>query len=212
MLEYYQQYESNVILNFKEHIILSATAIGISFAIAFVVGIYSAKKVGNSEKLINFFSFLRLIPSVALLVLAMPILGTGFVPSVTALSVLAAPAIIINTYTGIVNVSTAAKDSAKSMGLTDWQTLWHIELPLAMPLIVSGLRTASVEIIASATIAALMGSGGLGNLITYGLLVNNYYSIFIGGLLVSGIALFVEISLSIVQKVLTLYAVGGLHS
>ena len=193
----------------RQHIILSVTAIGVSFVVAFIVGLFASRKVGNAEKFINFFSFLRLIPSVALLVLAMPILGTGFVPAVIALAILAAPVIIINTYTGIKNVSIAAKESAESMGLTSAQTLWYVELPLALPLIVAGLRTASVEVIASATIASLMGAGGLGSLIFSGLLRNAYESVFVGAFLVSAIALLAEISLGLVQRVTTHYTIGG---
>src|SRR5690606_6422141 len=98
---------------------------------------------------INLVSALRVLPSLAILVLMLPYLGLGFTPALVALTILACPPILINTYTGYRDVDPAVVEAAYGMGMTTGQVLWWIESPLALPVVVAGLRTAAVEVVAS---------------------------------------------------------------
>ncbi|WP_312884182.1 ABC transporter permease [Clostridium psychrophilum] len=124
------------------------------------LGILCYKCTKVSQPIMNLFNFFRIIPSLAVLVLVMPIIGTGFFPALLALVILAIPPILINTYLGINNID-GSIESAKGMGMDYKRMLRTIEIPLAMPLIITGVRTSAVEVIASATLASYIGAGGL---------------------------------------------------
>ena len=112
---------------------------------------------------------LRTIPSLALLVVMLPLLGTGFLPAVVALTLYGLPAILLNTYTGLREVDPDIVEAARGQGLSDRQIMRRIEIPLALPVIFAGIRTAAVQIVSAATLAAFIGGGGLGELITAGM-------------------------------------------
>ncbi len=105
----------------------------------------------------------RTIPSIALLMLLLPILGVGVAPAIVALVLLALPPIVVNVDLALRGVSPAAVDAAKGLGMTEWQRFWRVSVPLAMPVALSGVRTASVEVIGSASLATFIGAGGLGD-------------------------------------------------
>lgn len=153
----------------------------------------------------NFFNFLRIIPSLAILVLALPILGTGFTPALVALILLAVPPILINTYLGFKNIGPSIIESAEGMGMGYRELLFKIQLPLAMPLIITGVRTSSVEVIASATLASYIGTGGLGDFIFTGLSMNDYTMLLVGGISVAILSIIAEIILFFLQQGITRY-------
>jgi osmoprotectant transport system permease protein len=150
---------------------------------------------------INLFSALRLLPSLVILFLALPYLGLGFWPSLVALTVLACPPILINTFAGIQGVDPAVRESAAGVGMSNRQVLWRIELPLAFPVIMAGIRIAAVEVIASATLAAFIAGGGLGEYITRGFALNETRIMLVGAVAVALLALGVDASFAAVQKV-----------
>jgi osmoprotectant transport system permease protein len=152
------------------------------------------------EGLIHFFSFLRLIPGIAILIVSMPIFGVGFFPSAVSLTVLGIPSILVNTWSGMKNIAPSIIESAGGLGLTEKQILFHIQLPMALPFVLLGLRTAVVDVITIAAVASLMGAGGLGRYILTGLLINNAYLIIIGGGSITAIALFSEGILGYLQR------------
>lgn len=187
------------------HISISAAAIFASAIIAIPLGIWCAKKTGITHYVIDTFNILRIIPSLAVLVIAMPVLGTGFVPALLALTLLAIPPILINTYLGFRNINPSVIECAESMGMDAARIFLRVETPLAMPLIITGIRTASVEVIASATLASYIGAGGLGDFIFTGLGMNDFRILLIGGMSVAVLSIFAELSLALVQHGITRY-------
>ena len=152
----------------NQHLVLSLVALAISVLIGVPLGIWIARRVGLAQYVINAFGALRLIPSLAILFLALPYLGTGFRPALFALTVLAFPPVIINTYAGLRGVDRAVVEAAYGMGMAPWQALRRVELPLAMPAIIAGVRIATVSTVGLVTVTALIGQGGLGRLLLDG--------------------------------------------
>jgi osmoprotectant transport system permease protein len=148
----------------------------------------------------NVFNAFRVIPSLAILFLALPYLGLGFFPSLVALTVLAFPPVLINTYTGIRGVDAFIVEAAAGMGMTRAQVLAQVEIPLAIPAIVTGIRIASVEVISSATLASFIGGGGLGDFITRGFALFDVPIMLVGAVPVALLALFSELFWSLVLK------------
>ena len=135
------------------------------------------------------FQVLRIIPSVAILILLIPVMGTGVRPAMTALVLLAVPPILMNTAAGFSEVPAFMLETAEGLGMTERQMFWKVKVPLAMPMILTGMRTAAIEIIASATIAAKIGAGGLGGIILTGLGLNRTDLLLIGGISVALLSL-----------------------
>lgn len=196
-----KQYYTAVLI----HISISITAVLISIAIAVPLGVLCSKSSKILYPVMNFFNFLRIIPSLAILVLALPILGTGFTPALIALIILAVPPILINTYLGFKNISPSIIESAEGMGMGYRELLFKVQSPLAMPLIITGVRTSSVEVIASATLASYIGAGGLGDFIFTGLSMNDYTMLLVGGISVAILSIIAEIILFFLQQGITRY-------
>jgi osmoprotectant transport system permease protein len=183
-----------------QHLLLSLTALAICVLVGVPLGFWIARRANAAQAVINGFGALRLVPSLAILFLALPYLGTGFRPALFALVILAFPPVIINTYAGIHNVDRAVVEAAFGMGMQPNQVLRQIELPLALPAVIAGIRTAAVEVIASATLAAFIGGGGLGDFITRGFAVYEPPIMLVGAIPVALLALFSEGLLSGVQR------------
>lgn len=174
----------------------TATHLWISLAAltaAILVGVpcgYLAADLPGCEKWISApFQVLRVIPSLAILVLLIPVAGTGALPAVIALTILAVPPVLLNTIVGFRDVPAFMTESAAGMGMTDREILWNVRIPLALPLIFAGIRTALVEVIASAALAARIGAGGLGEVIFTGLGLNRMDLLLLGGVLVAALSL-----------------------
>ncbi|MDO5485400.1 MAG: ABC transporter permease [Sarcina sp.] len=177
-------------------LIQTATHLWISLAAltaAILVGVpcgYLAADLPGCEKWISApFQVLRVIPSLAILVLLIPGAGTGALPAVIALTILAVPPVLLNTIVGFRDVPAFMTESAAGMGMTDREILWNVRIPLALPLIFAGIRTALVEVIASAALAARIGAGGLGEVIFTGLGLNRMDLLLLGGVLVAALSL-----------------------
>jgi len=198
--QYFLQHQALFWAATRRHIVLSFSALGISLLIALPLGIWIAHRTTTAQYVMNFFNALRVIPSLAILFLALPYLGLGFRPSLVALTVLAFPPVLINTYAGIRNVDRAVVESAYGMGMSTWQALYRIELPLAMSAILAGVRTASVEVISSATLAALIGGGGLGNFITLGFDLYEVPIMLVGAIPVALLAILSEVTFGSLQR------------
>lgn len=184
-----------------EHIQLSFIALLIAVVIGLPIGILLTKTKKISEVVINIAAVLQTIPSLALLGLMIPIFGIGTVPAVIALVVYALLPILRNTYTGIVGVDGSLIEAAKGIGMKPFRRLTKVELPLAMPVIMAGIRTAMVLIIGTATLAALIGAGGLGQLILLGIDRNDTALILIGAIPAAALAIVFDIVLRILEKV-----------
>ncbi|AJQ25705.1 ABC transporter permease [Pelosinus fermentans] len=152
-----------------EHIQLTLVALFIGNLIALPLGILLTRKRKLAEAVIGITSVFQTIPSLALLGFMIPFFGIGFGPAIVALTIYALLPILRNTYTGILGVNQAVVDAGTGMGMTSRQVLFMIEIPLALPIIMAGIRTATVMVIGVATLAALVGAGGLGDIIFRGI-------------------------------------------
>lgn len=187
------------------HFQLSVFALLISILLCVPLGILCAKYAKIQVYAMNIVNSLRVIPSLAILVIVIPILGTGFTPALAALTVLACPPVLINTFLGFRSISPAVLEAASGMGMGNWQVLSKIEFPLALPMIIAGIRTASVEVIASATLAAFIGGGGLGTFIVNGLGMYDFSLLLVGAAPVAAFAVLAEVCLAGVERWVTRY-------
>jgi osmoprotectant transport system permease protein len=155
-----------------EHIWLSAAAVGVALAIAIPLGVWLGHLHRGSFLAIHVSNVGRALPSLAVISIGLGILGVGFLNVTVALVILAAPVMLTNAYVAVNQVDQDAVGAARAMGMRPLQTLLRVELPLALPLIFAGIRTAAVYVVATAPLAALAGGGGLGDIIvnqpTYG--------------------------------------------
>jgi len=180
---------------------------GISIALAIVIGIVLGIAVSRSAIAgfiaINLSGLLRAIPVLALLIAALPLLGTGDPPALVALVVLGIPPILLNTYTGIRGIDPATIDAARGMGMTLWQILIRIQVPLVLPVLAAGIRTAAIQIIATATLASYIGAGGYGVYIVNGVKLFDNTQILAGAIPVALLAMIIEVLMSWLQHLLT---------
>jgi len=185
------------------HINLSVTALLISMLICIPVGVLIAHRLQIAQYVINAFNALRVLPSLVILFLALPYLGLGYRPSLIALIILACPPVLINTYAGLRNVDRSVVESALGMGMAPLQILRRVELPLALPAIVAGIRTAAVEVVASATLASFIGGGGLGDFITRGYNLGEPGIMLVGAIPIALLAIAIELVLGGLQRTFT---------
>ncbi len=143
---------------------------------------------------------LRVIPSLAILTLALPLLGLGFAPALLALVVLALPPIVINAEIGLRTVPATVLEAAAGTGMTTAQIGRRVRWPLALPVVAVGVRTAAVEVIASATLASFIGAGGLGDYIVDGLATNDLGELFLGAGTVALLAIVVDRLLALAER------------
>ena len=177
----------------NQHLALSITALAAAIALALPLAFAVIRSARAANAAIAGVNVLRTIPSLALLVIMLPFLGTGFVPAVVALTLYGLPAILINTYTGLREVDRDIVEAARGQGMTDAGIMRRIEVPLALPVIFAGIRTAAVQIVSAATLAAFIGGGGLGELITAGMGVLDMPQLMVGGLAVALLAVATEL-------------------
>jgi osmoprotectant transport system permease protein len=185
-----------------EHMLMSAAAVGVAAAVALPVGIILGHVGRGGALAINLANVGRAIPSFAILVLATQIFGIGARPAFCALVALAAPPMVTNSFVGVREVDAEVREAARGMGMTGRQVLARVELPIALPLIMAGLRTAAVEVVATATLAALVAWGGLGRYIVDGLAQRDFVQLFAGAVLVAGVSVLTEVTLGGLQRLI----------
>jgi osmoprotectant transport system permease protein len=152
---------------------------------------------------VNLSGLMRAIPVIAFLIAVIPILHTGDPPTIVALVVLGIPPILLNTYTGIRGIDPATIDAAKGMGMTTWQIITRVQAPLVMAVIAAGVRTSAVQIVATATLASIIGAGGYGLYIVDGLYNFDDTEILAGAIPVALLAMIIEVFMSWLQRILT---------
>jgi osmoprotectant transport system permease protein len=182
------------------HIGLTFISLFIAVFIGLPLGILIAKRKKAAGIVLNIAGVLQTIPSIALLGFMIPLLGIGPLPAITALFLYALLPIIRNTYTGINEVNPSITEAATAMGFSSWQTLTKVELPLAFPVILAGIRTATVINVGVATLAAYIAAGGLGEFIFGGISLNNTNMILAGAIPAALLAIIFDFLLSRVQK------------
>jgi osmoprotectant transport system permease protein len=181
-----------------EHLFLVAISLSISMVISIPVGIWSSR--GQRTAVIDIFSTFRVVPSIAVLFLAIPFFGLSQTSAMIALTLLAFPPILINTDAAYRTISPAIREAAVGMGMTAGQVWRRVETPLALPVILAGIRTATVELVASATLAAFIGVGGLGLYVVRGFALYDISILLVGAIPVALLALFIDLTLSSLQR------------
>jgi osmoprotectant transport system permease protein len=185
-----------------EHLVLSGASLAVALLLAVPLGVLLGHLHRGSFVAINLANVGRALPSLAVIALGLGVLGFGFANVLVALVILAVPPILTNAYVAVDGVEPEAVEAARGMGMTPWQIVRRVELPLALPLLFAGIRTATVYVVASATLAAIAGGGGLGEILF------NQASYRVEGLVgaalvVSGLALAADAALGAVQRALT---------
>jgi osmoprotectant transport system permease protein len=185
-----------------DHIVLSAVAIAISLVIAIPLGAWLGHLHRGSFVAINISNIGRALPSLAIIAIGIGLLGLGFLNVTVALVILAVPPMLTNAYVAVDQVDRDAVEAARGMGMTPFEVFRHVELPLAIPLMFAGIRTAAVYVIATATLAAIAGGGGLGDIIvnqaSYGL-----PGVLAGAIWVAALALLADLGFGALQRAIT---------
>lgn len=191
-----------------QHLVLVLVSLAIASAISLVLGIWSARRPGVYATITVMSGALFVIPSIALFALLIPIMGLGAKPAVAGLVSYCLLALVRNVALGIRSVPPEVLDAAIGMGYGPWARLWRIELPLALPLIVSGLRIATVALIGIATVAAYINAGGLGTIIFAGIDQRFPEKIVTGALLASLMSVAADLGLSRLERRVRIGRVG----
>ena len=191
-----------------EHVQLSVIALVIATLIAVPIGLWIGHTRRGQFWTVQFANVGRSIPSLAVLsimfliaVKEFPSLAFGFLPTIVALTLLGIPVILINTYVGIQQVDPDTVEAARGMGMNGRQVLWTLEVPMAMPLIMTGLRLAAVQIVATAGLAALIAGGGLGRYIVDGFALRENDRIVAGAILVAVLSLLTDLAFSLLARI-----------
>lgn len=187
------------------HLAISVGAVLTAMAIAIPLGVLLYRRPVGRTIAERLFGLLRIVPSLAVLIILIPIMGTGVRPSIVALTILAIPPILINTVQAFLSLPASTVEAAIGMGMDSRQVFFRVKLPLAFPLMYAGIRTAAVEVIASATLASYIGAGGLGDIIFTGLALLRYSLLIIGGGSVALLSLGTGFLLDSVYRYITRY-------
>lgn len=190
-----------------EHLLYSGAALALAAVIAVPAGLWVGHTGRGTVLVVNTAGTLRAIPSLGLLFVAVLVLGPRLqgdaaflAPALLALGVLAVPPMMAGAYSGVAQVDPAARDAARGMGMTGREVLFRVELPCAMPLLMSGFRSAALQVVATATLAATVGLGGLGRFLIDGLSVRDYGQMAGGAVAVALLALAVDGLVAVVQR------------
>lgn len=175
-----------------EHLQYTAIAVFFSALVAIPIGLLIGHTGKGTFLVVTGVNALRALPTLGVLLLGVLLWGLGLIPPTVALMLLGIPPLLAGTYSGIANVDPTVVDAARSMGMTERRVLFRVEVPIALPLILSGLRTATLQIVATATVAAYASLGGLGRYLIDGIKVREFYLALVGALLVTVLALILD--------------------
>jgi osmoprotectant transport system permease protein len=183
-----------------QHLGYTALTVVIAVVVAVPLGLW----IGHTGRLrgsaIAVTGALRALPTLGLLTLVVLWRGIGLTPPITALVVLAIPPLLAGAYAGVESVDRRTVDAARGMGMTEWQVLTRVEVPLGLPLLLGGLRSAVLQVVATATIAAYIGLGGLGRYVIDGVAIRDYPQILAGSLVVVVLALVLDGAFALLQR------------
>jgi osmoprotectant transport system permease protein len=182
-----------------QHLWYSLLATTIAAAIALPIGVYIGHTGRGALFAVNLTNLGRAIPSLGIIILMFTIFGFGIIPVLVTLFALAIPPIVTNSYIGVRSVDPDVRQAAEGMGMRGRQVLWQVELPMATPLIMAGVRTSAVQVVATATLAAFVGLGGLGRYLIDGLAQRDLAEVVGGAILVAVLSLLTELVLGRVQ-------------
>ncbi|KRK33574.1 ABC transporter permease [Levilactobacillus parabrevis] len=203
MIHFLQVYGMQLIDKTGQHLYISAAALLLGIVVAVPLGILLTRMKHGANAVITLAGVLQTIPAMALLAMMIPIFGIGSTPAIVALFIYSLLPILRNTYLGMEGVSPAVRDAAKGMGMTWWQSMIRAEIPLAAPVIMSGIRLSATYVIAWATLASYIGAGGLGDFIFNGLNLYRSDLILGGSIPVILLALLVDYLLGKLENTVT---------
>lgn len=183
-----------------EHVAMSGASVLLAAVLALPLGIWLGHTGRGGAVAINASNVGRAVPSFAILVIAAQLWGIGWKPAFIALVALAVPPMVTNAYVGMQEVDADVREAARGMGMTGAQSLWRVELPVALPVVLAGVRTAAVQVVATATLAALVAWGGLGRFIVDGTAQRDFVQVFAGAVLVAALAILTELALAGLQR------------
>ena len=189
----------DLVLATRQHVTLAASALALAVLICVPLGMWTAHMAAG-RSVVAAVTAVRVVPSLAVLAFLLPFTGVGYVSALIALTLLACPPILINTDVAFRGIAPAVLEAANGMGMRSGQRLRRVEYPLALPVMITGLRTSTTEVIASATLAAFIGGGGLGTLILDGLANNDYRQLVLGGATVAMLAIIAESCIGLVGR------------
>lgn len=203
VIQYVIDNQQRVLDAFEVHVQLSLSALLIAMALFIPLGILTSRSRRVGPPLVAMIASMRVVPSLALLFLMLPIMGIGYRPALIALTVLAGPPLIVNTDAALRNVNPFVLESARGLGMDRLQVFTRVHFPLSLPVIITGIRSATIDVIASATLAAFIGAGGLGTFILSGLSLRDTRLLLVGALPVIALALTAEAILNGVERLVT---------
>ena len=190
----------DLLLHVRDHVVLSAAALAAALLVGVPVGVLVASVPALRGISLGAIYIARVVPSLAVLAIMLPLVGVGFAPSLAALTLLAIPPIALGTDLGLSGVPEAVRDAARGLGMSRRQIRRRIDWPLALPVVFGGIRTAAVEVVASATLAAFIGGGGLGEYIVNGIEANDRTETLEGAVAVGVLALATQALLGVVER------------
>ncbi|MGM0216844.1 ABC transporter permease [Enterococcus sp. AZ109] len=199
MENFWNQYGAEILLKLWEHFYISFSALFLGIIVAVPLGAVLTRLKKGSETIINVVGFFQTIPSLALLSIMVPFLGIGKLPAIVALFLYSLLPILRNTYVGIQSVDATYLDAAKGMGMSKWQRLVQVELPLASSVIISGIKVSAVYVISWTTLASYIGAGGLGDFIFNGLTLYRIDLIMMGTIPITILALVTDALLKLFE-------------
>lgn len=205
IIDYFRSNMDAYLASVREHIFISLLALTVAVIIGVPCGYACVKHKKYQRWIVSIFQILRIVPSLAVLILLIPIMGVGIKSAMTALVLLAVPPVLMNTAAGLDEVPDFILETAFAVGMTEGQVLWKVRFPLAMPLILTGIKTAMIEIIASATLASKIGAGGLGDIIFTGLGLNRTDLLLVGGISVAMLSIAAGLLLDLADILLMKY-------
>ena len=200
MKAFLQEYGSQLLSKAVEHFYISMFALLLAIVVAVPLGILLSKTQRTANVVLTVAGVLQTIPTLAVLAIMIPIFGVGKTPAIVALFIYVLLPILNNTVLGVKNIDKNVIQAGQSMGMTKFQLMKDVEMPLALPLIISGIRLSSVYVISWATLASYVGAGGLGDLVFNGLNLYQPPMIISAAIVVTLLALVIDLILSLVEK------------
>lgn len=192
-----------------EHLGYSGVALAFALIIALPIGLYIGHTGRGAFVAINLGNAGRALPTLGVLMLVLAISGIGLRPVIVALVVLAVPPLLTSTYAGLRSVDPATVDAARGIGLREWQIVLGVEVPIALPVIIGGVRSAVLQVVSTATIAAYVGQGGLGRYLFDGLALADYPRIVAGAVVLAVLAVVIDLLLALFQRAVVSPGVDG---
>ncbi len=209
--DFFEKNQSTIIKSIQQHIQLVGISVLVGMIIAIPLGIYLSRNKRLAALVLAFVGMIQTIPGLVMLGFALIFFGIGFLPAIVVLSLYAILPILRNTYTGITEVDQSYIQAGRGIGMTSMQILGKVELPLALPSIIGGIRISAVYIVSWATLAGLIGAGGLGDLIWTGLSTYNTSYILAGAIPSAIIAFILSGLIGLLQRILTPRGLKGVR-